>query len=73
LAAVPVSPFPVRGERHRDWFLGLAEQAAPELVRLGMGRESHVWLKRLEIENDNLRAALEWSKTEPDGNDVVSP
>src|SRR5207244_4082998 len=49
--------------RHRDWFLGLAEQAEPELHR----SEQLVWLERLEREHDNLRAALEWSMTEAGG------
>jgi tetratricopeptide (TPR) repeat protein len=43
--------------RHRDWFLELAERAEPGL----QGREQAVWLKRLEGEHDNLRAALAWS------------
>jgi non-specific serine/threonine protein kinase len=45
----------VRG-RHRDWFLGLAEVAAPSLFG---GAELPAWMDRLEIEHDNLRAALE--------------
>lgn len=40
--------------RHRDWCLRLAEQAEPEL----QGSQQLVWLERLEIERDNLRAAL---------------
>jgi non-specific serine/threonine protein kinase len=43
-------------ERHFDWFLGMAERAEPELL----GRGQVEWLDRLEVENDNLRAALEW-------------
>lgn len=43
--------------RHRDWFLGLAERAEPEL----RGMAQAAWLKRLETEHDNLRAALEQS------------
>ncbi len=49
--------------RHRDWFLALAERAAPELT----GREQALWLDRLEQEHDNLRAALEWSLAEEAG------
>jgi tetratricopeptide (TPR) repeat protein len=44
-------------QRHRDWYLRLAEQAEPELE----GAEQHAWLERLELEHDNLRAALAWS------------
>ena len=49
--------------RHRDWYLRLAE-AADAGVR---GPREEAWLARVEIEHDNFRAALEWSKTEPDG------
>ncbi|MBI4278169.1 MAG: AAA family ATPase [Armatimonadetes bacterium] len=42
---------------HRDYFLRLAEEAAPLLL----GGEQIVWLNRLEADHDNLRAALEWS------------
>jgi non-specific serine/threonine protein kinase len=50
-------------QRHRDWFLTLAEQAYPELF----GQRQQVWLARLEEEHDNLRAALEWSHLDPGG------
>ncbi len=46
--------------RHRDWFLGFAERAEPKL----RGPEQKIWLERLEMEHDNLRAALEWSRAE---------
>jgi non-specific serine/threonine protein kinase len=53
----------VRGQ-HRDWFLALAEEAAPELYR----PEQVAWLDRLETEHDNFRVALEWSgKHDPEG------
>jgi predicted ATPase/DNA-binding SARP family transcriptional activator len=46
-------------ERHRDWFLMLAEEAEQ-----GLGGESQTtWLDRLEVEHDNLRAALVWCGT----------
>ena len=44
-------------ERHLEWYLDLAEQAEPELG----GLDQVMWLERLEVEHDNLRAALEWS------------
>jgi len=47
---------------HAEHFLALAETAEP-LMR---GPEQARWLNRLEAEQDNLRAALEWSLT-PDG------
>jgi predicted ATPase len=56
----------VRG-RHRDWCLALAERAAQELV----GRDQVIWLNRLEAEQDNLRAALEWSRTGDGGSDAL--
>ena len=46
--------------RHLDWYLALAERAEPEL----RGPEQITWLDRLEIDHDDLRAALEWSKME---------
>jgi predicted ATPase len=46
--------------RHRSWYLGLAERAEAEMY----GPMDTWWLKRLEVEHDNLRAALECSSTE---------
>jgi predicted ATPase/DNA-binding SARP family transcriptional activator len=43
-------------ERHRDWFLRLAELAEPGLLEA----EQVAWLGRLEVAHDNLRAALAW-------------
>jgi tetratricopeptide (TPR) repeat protein len=43
--------------RHRDWFMQLAETAEPKL-RTG---EQLTWLNQLELEHDNLRAAMNWS------------
>jgi len=43
--------------RHMDFFLKFAEAAQPHLN----GPEDLEWLSRLEMEYDNLRAALEWA------------
>ena len=43
----------IRG-RHADYFLNLAETAAPALLGRGQGG----WLRRLDVEWDNLRAAF---------------
>jgi predicted ATPase/DNA-binding SARP family transcriptional activator len=52
----------VRGQ-HRDEFLRLAERAKPEM----QGPGQPAWLDRLEEDNGNLRAALDWCLQEPDG------
>jgi predicted ATPase/class 3 adenylate cyclase len=43
--------------RHASFYLNFAEQAEPELRR----SDQVGWLNRLDVEHDNLRAALEWS------------
>ena len=50
-------------ERHLDWFLGIAEGADAELH----GASQVAWMDRLEAEEDNLRAALDWGAAAPDG------
>jgi predicted ATPase/DNA-binding CsgD family transcriptional regulator len=42
---------------HRDWCLALAERAGPEL----RGPNQREWLRRLDLEHDNVRAAMSWS------------
>jgi predicted ATPase/DNA-binding CsgD family transcriptional regulator len=47
---------------HRDYYLALAEAAAPHLVGHGQAE----WLDRLDAELGNLRAAIAFSLTQPD-------
>jgi predicted ATPase/class 3 adenylate cyclase len=42
--------------RHADRFLALAIAAEPELA----GHDQAAWLERLDLELDNIRAALDW-------------
>ncbi|MGA7668904.1 MAG: tetratricopeptide repeat protein, partial [Nitrolancea sp.] len=44
--------------RHFEWALAFAQSAGSKL----RGADQHEWLDRLEIEHDNLRAALSWSQ-----------
>ena len=53
--------------RHRDWYLVLAEQVEPKLDE----REREIWLDRLERENDNLLASLDWSFEHRDADAVM--
>ena len=57
-------PGPVNHTRaaHRDYYLALAEAAAPQL----MAHDQAAWLDRLDAELGNLRAAIAFSLTQPD-------
>ena len=48
--------------RHRDWYLALAEDAVPELS----GADQRVWLDRLEMEHDDIRAVLDRAVARPE-------
>jgi len=47
-------PDQLTARRHADWCLELTERAYPNL----RGAESAVWLDRIDLEHDNIRAAL---------------
>jgi len=47
---------------HRDYYVALAERAAPHLEAAGQAE----WLDRLDAELGNLRAAIAFSMTQPD-------
>src|SRR5205823_11244010 len=44
-------------ELHADTFVKLVERAEPQLT----GPQQVSWFPRIELEHDNLRAALRWS------------
>ena len=50
---------------HLGWVCSLAEQAEPWLE----GPEQAAWLQRLDTDEDNVRVALEWAVSHPDGDE----
>jgi predicted ATPase/class 3 adenylate cyclase len=48
--------------RHRDWYVALVDQASSAFFA---GPEPADWLRRLDREHDDLRAALEWCLDQP--------
>jgi predicted ATPase/class 3 adenylate cyclase len=56
-------------ERHLRWFLQLAEEAEPHYH----GARAGEWAARMEIEHDNLRAALAWTQIRTGALSVASP
>jgi predicted ATPase len=52
---------------HAKYYLQLAETAGPELT----GPRQGLWLKRLDLEWDNIRAALAYLSAEPDRTEDV--
>ena len=57
---------PVENEtrtRHLAFYLALTEKARPELA----GTEQGVWLRRLDLERENLLAAHAWARRADDG------
>ena len=55
----PGSELSAGRNRHLDYYMKLGEEIEPRLH----GAEQTFWLKRLELEHDNLRTALDWSLT----------
>ena len=65
LASRPGSELHQTRAAHRDYYLALVETADQHLC----GRDEAVWLDRLEIEFDNIRAALAFSLADSDSTD----
>jgi predicted ATPase/class 3 adenylate cyclase len=53
--------------RHGERFLGLAREAEDELE----GPDQAAWFERLELELDNIRAALDWALSERRAEDAL--
>src|SRR5438445_1128586 len=50
-------------QAHALYYLRLSEKAEPELV----GPRQAIWLERLEREHENLRAVMQWSLEQAEG------
>lgn len=55
-------------ERHRDWYLRFAEERE-KILREGGDQDQR--LQEMELEHDNLRAALDWSVDESDADSAL--
>lgn len=54
-------------KRHSDCYLALAESSE----RAIMGSQQATWLRRLDIEHDNMRSALDWSLNAPEASETA--
>jgi predicted ATPase/class 3 adenylate cyclase len=54
---VSTGEFTAVRDRHLGWIAELLETAEPKLI----GPDTKSWLDRLELEHDNIRAALRWA------------
>jgi predicted ATPase/class 3 adenylate cyclase len=54
-------------DRHRDWYLALAERAGPEMA----GADQRRWLDRLELEHDDIRAVLDRTMARPEPDTAI--
>ena len=52
----PSDDVPALRRRHADWYIAFAETAEPEM----WNPEQQAWSERLDVEHDNVRAALAW-------------
>ena len=54
-------------DRHRDWYVALAERAFTEIA----GADQRGWVDRLELEHDDIRAVLDRSIQRPDPDTAI--
>ena len=54
---IETDELPATRRAHAHYYASLAGEAEPHLV----GADQKAWLQRLEVERDNLRAALHWA------------